>query len=403
MHHIGSLTSGRTMRRVLLCGAMLLVHAGTAWSASFDCAKAASGVEQAICADASLSELDTQLGDLYTDTLNTLPANQLQALRADQRNWLAVRNACRAQPARENACLRDSIKQRLQTLTALDRRAAAALDQAIAEIPAHPAEAAAKLRAYQNGLASAWLVYLHQFEPASGVGAAEAQARERVAVAALTDDPFGQSVLQDVMKDPKESPDKRVLTLLRMQIERAGYDVWGDRPYVHCFVFARQGQAAYDTMAGFYGSSRDGAAPVCAPTGKLFELPAWQSLSAAFYPLMDFVENAAGTLRFGAYADWAALELRATLSPRDFLQPALRKAAPDPDSSLRDWPDEKAWPRARREAALNALPATIAATARWLHDDRGLSDADARAAARTIVFTWVDDRLALANQALGDD
>lgn len=177
----------------------------------------------------------------------------------------------------------------MTALQALGDGGAKALDRAIAEIPSKPADAATQLRTYSGGLASAWLVYLHQFESAAGVTDAEAQTRHKTAVAVLSGDVFARSVLQDVEKDPKLSRDQKVLTLLRMQIERADYS--GDRPYVHCFMFTRPGDAAYDAMGALYGSSRDGSAPVCKPAGNLFEQPAWKRLEGAFGPLMDAINN----------------------------------------------------------------------------------------------------------------
>lgn len=194
------------------------------------------------------------------------------------------------------------------------------------------------------------------------------------------------------------SRDQKVLTLLRMQIERASYG--GDRNYVHCFVFARQGNAAYDAMGALYGSTRDSFAPVCEPAGNLFELPAWKRLTDSFKPLMEAVASQAGTIRYATYASVAVLELRATVSPQDFLTPALRKDATDPTGNLREWSDSKDWPDAQRLAALKALPDTVAATARWLHEQRGLPDQQAQQAAKAVVYSWINAQLDLAGDSL---
>jgi hypothetical protein len=77
------------------------------------------------------------------------------------------------------------------------------------------------------------------------VSAKEANARHRVADAALADDGFAWSVLHDIENDLKRSSVEKILVLLRMQIERAGYTRFPtERPYVHCFVFQRHGDAA---------------------------------------------------------------------------------------------------------------------------------------------------------------
>lgn len=386
------------MRYNAVCMA-LLISASHAFGASFDCAKASTGVEKMICADPQLNALDEQLAEQYQNTLGDLPADESLNARTAQRNWLTQRNACGAKADSERDCLKDSMSRRMTELQALGDDGAKALDRAIAEIPSRPADAAMRLRRYSGGLASAWLVYLHRFEPGAGVTDLESQSRHQLAVAALTGDTFAQSVLQDVEKDPKVSRDQKVLTLLRMQIERAGYG--GERPYVHCFVFTRQGGPAYDAMGALYGSTRDGSAPVCKPAGNLFELPAWKRLDAAFNPLMEAIDSQGGTIRFASYASFAALELRATLSPRDFLMPAMRKDTQDPTNGLREWSDRKDWPDAQRQAALTALPDTQAATAKWLHEQRGLPEKEAQDAARAIVFAWVNGWISLAGDSLG--
>lgn len=377
----------------------MLLCTSQAFAASFDCAKATSNVEKTICADKSLSSLDEQLAEQYQNTLGNQTADEAASTRKAQRNWLTERNACDTQAATEHDCLKQSMTRRLATLQTLSDSGAKALDQAIAEIPSNPADAAKRLRAYHGALASAWLVYLHRFEPSAGVTDAEAQTRYKVAVATLAaDDPFAQSALQDVEKDPKISRDQKVLTLVRTQIERAGYDT--SRPYVHCFVFARQGNAAYDAMGALYGSTRDSFAPVCEPSGNLFQLPAWKRFTDAFDPLANAIATQGGTIRYATYASLAVLQLRATVSPRDFLTPALRKDAADPTANLRDWKDSKDWPDAQREVALKTLPDTVAATARWLHEQRALPEQQAQQAAKAIVFNWVNTQLELAGDSL---
>lgn len=64
-------------------------HASDA--ASFDCAKAATSMEKAICADPEISELDSQLMTAYKDAL--LRTWDERALKAEQREWITkVRN-----------------------------------------------------------------------------------------------------------------------------------------------------------------------------------------------------------------------------------------------------------------------------------------------------------------------
>ena len=45
----------------------LLTHAIPAWSASFDCSKASTDAEIAICNDPELSSLDELMGDIFSN------------------------------------------------------------------------------------------------------------------------------------------------------------------------------------------------------------------------------------------------------------------------------------------------------------------------------------------------
>ncbi len=90
---------------VLLGSLALLpsVHA-----ASFDCAKAATGIEKTICGDDKLSQLDGDLSAAYNHALETAPDKQL--LIHEQRQWLHdVRDACA-----DAACLTEVYTIRLQ-------------------------------------------------------------------------------------------------------------------------------------------------------------------------------------------------------------------------------------------------------------------------------------------------
>ena len=68
-------------------------HAAQAEQASFDCQKAALVDEKIICSDSMLSHADYLMGNSYLALKSSLvdPARQ-DALRADQHNWLLLRN-----------------------------------------------------------------------------------------------------------------------------------------------------------------------------------------------------------------------------------------------------------------------------------------------------------------------
>lgn len=69
--------------------------AAPALAASFDCAKAASPFEHAICDDASLSAADERLAKTYQTAIGGLSPTALDAVRNDQRAWLDyARKAC---------------------------------------------------------------------------------------------------------------------------------------------------------------------------------------------------------------------------------------------------------------------------------------------------------------------
>jgi uncharacterized protein len=387
--------------------ALAVLLAGTATpalAASFDCARAASAVEQRICAVPTLGTRDEQVATAYAQLRESLPHAALAPLREQQRGWLRGRDACMAQVDPQR-CLDATMQQRRDALQAALAPAWKAFDAIVAGIPQDPAAAARQLRGYDGALASAWLVYLQRFVPAAGVDAATAEARFAQARAQLRrDDDFAASLLDDAIADTRAQPGYAELLLLRMQIERAGYDQ--DRgDYVHCFVFARQGALAYDAFGPLYGSTRDGAAPICAPQGGLFELPAWTGLAAALEPTEQQYGMQAGTIRFATFADWRVIALRATVSPLLYLDPALRQRyAGSPEAAIRDWDgaglgDDDAggadltWPQADRARALALLPQARAATADWLQRQRRLSAAQAAQAADAIVAIWVIARL----------
>jgi uncharacterized protein len=83
-----------------------------AFGASFDCAKAATGVEKRICADPVASQLDEEMHTAYEKALdNTIGA---AAIRRWQRTWLKSRAHC---PDVE--CLRKALTERIAVLSAV--------------------------------------------------------------------------------------------------------------------------------------------------------------------------------------------------------------------------------------------------------------------------------------------
>jgi uncharacterized protein len=118
------------LKSALFLVAMML-HAAPLAAASFDCGKAQSRIEKAICADAEVSDLDEYLGRYYQAARAALQVS-VQCLAADQRQWLSsVRNACKDAP-----CLRKAYLERLGELDALQPGATALKNVALPKVPA---------------------------------------------------------------------------------------------------------------------------------------------------------------------------------------------------------------------------------------------------------------------------
>lgn len=90
-------------------------------AASFDCAKAATAVERAICADGALARLDREVAQAYGQRLADIEAaSDKDAVRVAQRGWLERRNAaCKDQSGTAlGACLTGVYRTRLAELSA---------------------------------------------------------------------------------------------------------------------------------------------------------------------------------------------------------------------------------------------------------------------------------------------
>lgn len=79
---------------------------------SFNCAKARTLVEHAICNSADLARLDQALADAYRAQSATLNSQGRTSLKAQQKNWLASRDSCGS----DATCLAQSISSRIAVL-----------------------------------------------------------------------------------------------------------------------------------------------------------------------------------------------------------------------------------------------------------------------------------------------
>ncbi|GAK51523.1 hypothetical protein U14_02768 [Candidatus Moduliflexus flocculans] len=86
----------RTTIKFLIAGAISLLALGSseyARAASFNCEKAATEIEKAICGNNALSDLDSEVGNTYKTLRSGLSAEQAEQLKREQTRWLQQRNA----------------------------------------------------------------------------------------------------------------------------------------------------------------------------------------------------------------------------------------------------------------------------------------------------------------------
>jgi uncharacterized protein len=140
--------TAQSRRIVALCaaGAALAVALGAALggaslpahSQSFDCTKAASPIETAICAAPALRDADTALARTYAQAIAATAGDAAKAadLRAAQRGWIVQRNAACGAGAPEAiaACLTSAYREHMAALVAVT--AAATPAQPVASQPA---------------------------------------------------------------------------------------------------------------------------------------------------------------------------------------------------------------------------------------------------------------------------
>jgi uncharacterized protein len=101
---------------LLVCASLpLAARAQAKPGPSFNCAKAATDAEKAVCADPNLAQFDQSLAKLWKAYLEAFEDDHqhLKALRSDQAAWLAQRNACKA----DGACIAAAYAKRHELLT----------------------------------------------------------------------------------------------------------------------------------------------------------------------------------------------------------------------------------------------------------------------------------------------
>ena len=98
--------------RGLVIGMIALsFSAGAASAASFNCKKARTNTERAICGNRAVSALDSEMASLYKQA-QKLSCRGKQAVRNDQLAFLGGRNGCGA----DVGCLRNAYNDRISEL-----------------------------------------------------------------------------------------------------------------------------------------------------------------------------------------------------------------------------------------------------------------------------------------------
>jgi uncharacterized protein YecT (DUF1311 family) len=82
---------------------------------SFDCAKASHEVEELICKDAELADLDRSLAGLYGVVLKNSPSSEQKRLKAEQRGWVKGRNDC-WKSSDQRGCVKREYESRISEL-----------------------------------------------------------------------------------------------------------------------------------------------------------------------------------------------------------------------------------------------------------------------------------------------
>lgn len=97
--------------RIFVILVSFILGASSSYAASFNCDKASTLIENAICSDAELSNLDSLLGKAYRKSIKT--ASDANKLKKEQRKWISTkRNKCL-----NLNCLKDTYKIRIIELS----------------------------------------------------------------------------------------------------------------------------------------------------------------------------------------------------------------------------------------------------------------------------------------------
>jgi uncharacterized protein len=109
-----SVMRGKAPWLIVLGPLLLAAEWQPARAASFDCDKAGTADEKAICAERQLNDKDVEMSVLYTQLKSLLGMGARGDLEDAQVTWLKRRGACGS----DRACLDRAYEERLQQLRA---------------------------------------------------------------------------------------------------------------------------------------------------------------------------------------------------------------------------------------------------------------------------------------------
>ena len=82
----------RLLVAALLVAALALAAGAAMAQPSFDCGRASSAAEKAICADPGLAAADAAMAKAFAALLKALPPTQQTVLKIDQGHWITGRD-----------------------------------------------------------------------------------------------------------------------------------------------------------------------------------------------------------------------------------------------------------------------------------------------------------------------
>ena len=108
----GSLAENLDDQTLVLGAALCWPVALGGASRRYDCTRADTAAEIAVCDNPGLNRMDEDMAVLYRSLLNQLPPRRANSLRDDQRSWLIARDSCGA----DVRCLRARYQERMARL-----------------------------------------------------------------------------------------------------------------------------------------------------------------------------------------------------------------------------------------------------------------------------------------------